>query len=349
MSHSIFPSRAGSCRGVAALGFGAAPIGNLYHEVEEAAAITTVRTAFDAGIRYFDTAPHYGFGLSEQRLGRAIQSLPRESFELSTKVGRRLQPVSRGEYVRHGFAGAADFEPVFDYSYDGVMRSFESSLQRLQTDYIDTLLVHDLGRQTHGDAHQHYLQDFLQGGYRAMDALKNQRLIRAIGLGANEWQIGETLLSAIDLDCILLAGRYTLLEQQPCDHFMSLCQQRRVSLIAAAPFNSGILASGTGGEGPWYYNYEPAPLSVINRVKQLEVICYEFGVPLAAAALQFPVAHPVVSHVLAGFSNNEELLSAVALMNFAIPVAFWEALHQQQLIHPDAPVPSASIKRVAEK
>lgn len=349
MSYPLFPSRQTKEQGVAALGFGAAPIGNLYQEVDESVAVAVVQTAFDAGIRYFDTAPHYGFGLSEQRLGLAIQSLPRDQLVLSTKVGRRLQPVSGGEYFRHGFAGAANFEPVFDYSYDGVMRSFESSLQRLQTDYIDTLLVHDLGTQTHGEKHEEYLQDFLQGGYRAMEELKSQRLIRAIGIGVNEWQIGETLLAAVDLDCILLAGRYTLLEQQACDHFISLCEMRQVSLIAAAPFNSGILASGTSGDGPFYYNYEPAPSAIIDRVKKLEVICREFSVPLAAAALQFPVAHPVVTHVLAGFANNEQLLSAVDLMNFVIPAAFWDALRQQQLVHPDAPVLSAPLLQVAEQ
>lgn len=325
--------------GLSPLGFGAAPIGNLYQPVEDVVASAAVTAAWESGIRYFDTAPHYGFGLSEQRLGDALKLFPRDEMVLSTKVGRRLKHIEEAGFYRHGFAGAPAFEPVFDYTYDGVMQSFESSLQRLQMNRIDLLLVHDPGRETHGKAYNACLHDFLNGGYRAMAELKEQGLVRALGIGANEWQIGEELLTHIDLDYMLLAGRYTLLEQEVCDSFFSLCHRRSVSIIAGGPFNSGILASGSANRGTAYYNYEPAPEHIIQRVQKLEAICREFDIPLAAAALQFPAAHPCVSSVLAGFTNKEQVQTATHLMQVYIPMGFWQRLIDQALIHPEAPVP----------
>jgi D-threo-aldose 1-dehydrogenase len=321
------------------LGFGAAPVGNLYTAMSDQAATTTIDSAFAAGIHYFDTAPHYGFGLSESRLGQALAG-KRDQLIISSKVGRILVPTQATDTVRHGFANAPALEPVFDYSYDAVMRSFESSLQRLQTDHIDILLAHDLGPLTHGDQHEHHFREFMQGGYRAIHELRAAGVVTAIGLGANEWQVCELALAHGDFDGFLLAGRYTLLEQSACESFLPLCEKRGASVILGGPFNSGILASGVSGAGPFYYNYEAAPQDIIQRVTRLEIICADFAIPLAAAALQFPGAHPQICSVIAGLASPEQIAQAVAWMQQPIPAEFWLRLREQGLLHPNAPVPT---------
>lgn len=326
------------------LGFGAAPIGNLYQPLNDAQAQAAVGSALSAGIRYFDTAPHYGFGLSEQRLGAALKQSS-EAVVLSSKVGRVLVPTDSTASVRHGFADAPPLEPVFDYSYDGVMRSFDASLKRLQVEQIDVLLAHDLGPLTHGADHPEKFREFMDGGYLAMNKLKADGLVKAIGLGANEWQICDAALRHGDFDGFLLAGRYTLLEQAPCEHFFPLCAKRKASVILGGPFNSGILATGVkaalAGQNrqTLYYNYEPASVAIVDRVARLEAACDEFAVPLAAAALQFPAAHPQICSVLAGLANSEQVERAVSLINSEIPSAFWDELRERELLHPAAPVP----------
>jgi D-threo-aldose 1-dehydrogenase len=323
------------------LGFGAAPIGNLYQPVADDDAIACVKGALDAGINYIDTAPHYGFGLSETRVGVALGNAPRSTpIYISTKVGRLLVPATATAELRYGFANTPPLEPVFDYSYDGVMRSFESSLVRLQTDRIDILFAHDLGEMTHGSEHGARFREFIAGGYRAMQELRDAGVVTAIGLGANEWQVCEEALAQGDFDCFLLAGRYTLLEQGACDTFFPMCAQRQVSVILGGPFNSGILATGVSGSGPFHYNYEPAPTNIILRVQAIERACAEFDVPLAAAALQFPAAHPQICSVIAGLANPHEMEHALAMMNRRIPQAFWQNLHEQELIHPAAVLPT---------
>lgn len=323
------------------LGFGAAPIGNLYQPVSDATAYACVHRALALGIGYVDTAPHYGFGLSETRVGRVLANLsPSVTPVISSKVGRLLKPVPvTTSDMRHGFVDTPALEPVFDYSFDGVMRSFEESLARLQTDHIDILLAHDLGELTHGDQHQARFREFMDGGYRAMHELRAQGLITAIGLGTNEWEVCEQALAHGDFDCFLLAGRYTLLEQSACDSFLPLCARRQVSIILGGPFNSGILANGIQGKGPHYYNYEPAPVAVLKRVRQLQDLCQEFSVPLAAAALQFPSAHPQICSVVAGLANVAQVEQANAWMNLSIPADFWQCLREHQLLHPNAPIP----------
>jgi D-threo-aldose 1-dehydrogenase len=325
-----------------ALGFGAAPVGNLYSAMSDAEAAATLDSALALGIYYFDTAPHYGFGLSESRLATAINSR-RKDLIISSKVGRLLVPTTSTDYVRHGFAGAPALEPVFDYSYDAIMRSFESSLRRLQTDYIDILLAHDLGPLTHGEQHEHYFREFMDGGYRAMHELRSAGLVTAIGLGTNEWQVCEQALGHGDFDGFLLAGRYTLLEQSACESFLPLCEARGVSVIAGGPFNSGILASGVSGTGPFHYNYEPAPKHIVDRVVRLETICAEFEVPLAAAALQFPGAHPQICSVIAGLASPAQVKQAMSWINFSIPNEFWVRLREQNLLHPNAPLPTSLV------
>ncbi len=331
------------------LGFGAAPIGNLYQPMSDDQARATVAAALAAGITYIDTAPHYGFGLSETRLGDALaaEAHPRP-LVISTKVGRLLVPTASAAAIRHGFAKAPALEPQFDYSYDGVMRSFAESLKRLQLARVDILFAHDLGPLTHGADHPARFREFMDGGYRAMCELKAAGLVTAIGLGANEWQICEAALRHGDFDGFLLAGRYSLLEQGACDSFLPLCAQRGAAVILGGPFNSGILATGVlapavaSGKQPLYYNYEPAPQTVIDRVAAIERVCNRFEVPLAAAALQFPAAHPQICSVLAGFASPLQVQQASGWMSRPIPAECWQELRAQDLLHPAAPVPGAA-------
>jgi len=311
------------------LGFGAAPLGNLYRRIEDAQADATLAAAGEAGIAYIDTAPHYGQGLSERRLANVKTGV------ISSKVGRCLHPIAPPPpgTERHGFVDGDPFEPEFDYSHDGVMASFVSSLKRLKRDRIDILLAHDLGEVTHGGDHPRHLRDFLNGGYNAMRTLKDKGLISAIGLGVNEWKIAETVLGHADLDVVMLAGRYTLLEQTALDSFLPLCERRGVRVIAAGPFNSGILSGGDA------YNYAPAPESVRRRVADLRRVCAVHGVPLAAAALQFPLAHPAVVTVVAGMATPDEVRANAGLMRFPIPAALWTALKTEGLLRQDAPTP----------
>ena len=316
------------------LGMGAAAIGNLYRPMTDIEAIDTVAAVLEAGIAYIDTAPHYGFGLSETRVGQALRRLdPERSVAISTKVGRLLKPIEDGAPVRHGFAEAAPFEPVFDYSYDAVMRSFEESCARLGRDHIDLLLAHDLGRVTHGEAHEAHYRTFLEGGYRAMRHLRDGGAVKAIGLGVNEWQICRQAMRDAEFDLFLLAGRYTLLEQGALDFFLPECAARGVGIVIGGPYNSGILAGGS------HFNYEPAPEPIVAKVRRLKQHCALFGVTLAAAALQFPLAHPQIVSVIPGMAGRSQVEETSRLMNTAIPAGFWSALREDGLLHPDAPTP----------
>ncbi len=324
------------------LGFGAAPIGNLYQPVSDAQAGAAVAAALDAGVTYFDTAPHYGFGLSEQRLGQALSRLdPKAEALVSTKVGRLLRPVdpaAAGD-VRHGFAQAAPFEPEFDYSYDAILRSVEDSRRRLGRERIDILLVHDLGRLTHGEAHRQRFDAFMNGGYRALRELRDAGVVGAVGLGVNECGVAEEALEAGAFDLILLAGRYTLLEQGALDSLLPLCAARGVGLVAGGPFNSGVLARGAGEAGPSRYDYEAAPPEVLQRVARLEAVCARFDTPLAAAALQFPLGHPQVASVIPGLASAAQVATARRLLDLVLPEALWDALRDEGLLRADAPVP----------
>ncbi len=319
---------------VTALGFGAAALGNLYRAIPDTTAQACLDAALDAGIGYIDTAPHYGQGLSERRIGQAPGP-----YTLSSKVGRVLTPVapSPAGTERHGFIDGDPFEPHFDYSYDGVMRSFESSLKRLKREHIDILLAHDLGSQTHGADAPAHMKAFLEGGYKAMRDLKDQGLVSAIGLGVNEWQVCEEIMANADLDAILLAGRYTLLEQGALESFLPLCETRGVSVIVGGPFNSGIL---TGGD---HYDYGQVPAEICDRVTRLKAVCAAHDVPLAAAALQFPLAHPAVACVIPGMADAAEVAANIALFARDIPSALWDDLKTEGLLHDRAPLPKARV------
>lgn len=325
---------------VPALGFGASSLGNLYQSMDDTTAIATVQHASARGFTYFDTAPHYGFGLSESRLGSALPS--NASVVISSKVGRVLEPVAPElrDTPRHGFVDAAPFEPVFDYTYDGVMRSFESSCKRLRRDRLDILLAHDLGAATHGNDHSRRFKEFFDGGYVAMRSLRDAGTVDAIGLGVNEWQVCEQALAAADFDCMLLAGRYTLLDQSALTSLFPLCERRGVSLIVGGPYNSGVLVHGARSSQPTYHDYAPARPSVLARVALIEDVCSAHHIPLAAAALQFPLAHPVVVSVIPGIANVAQIDETLRWASVRIPAAFWTDLREANLLHPNAPVPS---------
>ena len=324
-----------------ALGFGCASLGNLYHEVSDEEASDILTTAWDNGFRYFDTAPHYGQGLSERRVGDALRSTAGKDYVLSTKVGRLLRPAGYAS-KRHGFVSPMPFDIEYDYSYDGIMRSFEDSLQRLGLDRIDILYMHDIGFVTHGTDNERLFPIAMDGGYRAMDELRRSGRVSAIGLGVNEYEVCEQALEYGDWDCFLLAGRYTLLEQKSLDTFLPKCIDRNCSIVIGGAYNSGILATGVSGKGPWNYDYGPAPDDVVKKVAAIEVLCAEFGIPLAAAALQFPLAHPAVASVIPGIGNVRRIDQTLNLFATEIPDDFWNALSERGLIRDDAPVPSST-------
>jgi D-threo-aldose 1-dehydrogenase len=321
------------------LGFGAAAMGNLYAPVSDAAARETLDAAIGAGFGYFDTAPYYGFGLSERRVGDAVREDP--GLVLSTKVGRLLEPdASPVEHAeRHGFWSPMPFRPVFDYRYDAVLRSFEDSLQRLGLARVDILYVHDIGRLTHGEAAASYMAQLIDGGgLRALERLRASGLIRAVGIGVNEIEICCELLNLTQLDVILLAGRYTLLEQQAVTDLFPLCERVGTSIVVGGPYNSGILAEGVGGSGTAYYNYGPAPSAIVERVRRIERICDRHGVPLKAAALQFPLGHPVVASVIPGLRSPAQVQETTDLYRLPIPADLWSDLRREGLLVDEAPV-----------
>ncbi len=323
------------------MGFGGAPLGNLYRKVSDEDAQAALQAAYDAGIRFFDTAPQYGLGRSEQRVGEAIARFGRENIQLSTKVGRLLLDCEPHEVTPEAFVDVPQKRIVFDYTYDGVMRSYEASRDRLGVANCDILLVHDVcsfsqGSQEMSDAKVRELFD--GGGYKALTELRAAGEIAAIGAGVNEWQVCEKLLGLGDFDGFLLAGRYTLLEQEALDSFLPLCERRDVGIILGGPYNSGILATGAGPGAK--YNYADAPDDILDRVRRIEAVCASHETPLIAAALQFVLGHPSVKTVVPGAVNASEVRSNVALMERDIPQGLWSDLRSEGLIRPDAPLPS---------
>ncbi len=327
-------------------GFGGAPLGNLFHPIPDDEAIDLVRYAHAAGARYFDTAPHYGHGLSERRMGIALRDLPRDSFLLSTKVGRLLTPAGDAPREQHGYVDGLPFRQHYDYTGPGVVRSLKDSLRRLGLARVDFVFVHDVDEATHGAAFRSRFRDMLDGALPALARLKADGTIGGYGLGVNDVGICLQTLHHADLDVILLAGRYTLADQSALPQLLPDCVRRDVAIILGGPFNSGILASGSrprDGSLP-YFNYVPASPQMVAQVAAIERVCAEFGVPLPAAALQFPAAHPAVACVLAGARSRQEFDDNAAMANRAIPQEFWQALRQRALVDPSAPLPAAVAK-----
>lgn len=316
-----------------------AGVGNLYKAISDEQASNLLQTAWDNNIRFFDTAPHYGAGLSEQRLGQFLRHKQSTDYTLSTKVGRLLKPISKHDTPDDEiFVDALPNYRIFDYSYDGIMQSIDDSLQRLQCNYIDIAYVHDIGSLTHGDANAKHMDDLLKGGgIKALQSLKQQSVIGAYGIGVNEKEICIDLLQQIDLDYILLAGRYTLLEQHCVTDLLPLCKQCNTNIIIGGVFNSGMLATPKGGN--LMYNYAPAPEHMVAHMNNLHAVCEQYGVDLPAVALQFVSHHPAVKSVLLGTSNINNLLDCITWQQQPIPPQLWQDLRNKKLLHPDAPIP----------
>lgn len=331
---------------VSVLGFGGNALGNLYAEVDEGEARRAVRTAHQTGVSYFDTAPMYGHGLSERRVGDALRALPRDGFVLSTKVGRLLKPYGRvpppRPSVKEGgiFTGELPFLPTFDFGYDATMRSFEDSLQRLGLNRVDVLLIHDCDEWSQGARYAEALRTVERGALKALEKLKAEGTIGAFGAGVNQVEACERLMDLGPFDVFMLAGRYTLLEQGGLETFLPRCLREGVSVIAAAPYNSGILATGAVPDAR--YNYVPAPPEVLQRVARIEAVARAHGVALAAAALQFVLGHPAVVSVIPGGRTPAEVEQNARWASAPIPAAFWTQLKEQGLLRADAPVPARS-------
>ena len=322
------------------IGFGTAPLGNMYRKIPDQEALDTVETAWQEGIRYFDAAPLYGAGLAELRLGEALQHHPRDEYVLSSKVGRLVldeveDPAQRnlgekGGLFEHGLANKI----VYDYSADGTLRAIEASLKRLKTDRLDIVWIHDPAKDFHGEAWREVFNVAMNGAAAALTRLREQGVIQAWGLGVNRVEPCEMALRQADPDGFLIAGRYTLLDHADAlRELMPACSSRGAGIVVGGPYNSGILA---GGE---HYEYQKATPDVLARVDSLQRLCAEFGVDIRAAALQFSLAHPAVAAVIPGASRPSRIAENLALAKAAIPAAFWQALRERQLVSIDAPLP----------
>lgn len=309
------------------LGLGCAPIGNLYRSITDDEAGMVVRAAYDEGLRFFDTAPLYGHGLSETRLGAALSNLPRNELTISTKVGRVMVDDGGAPSEPTIFADVPPVHPVFDFSADGVRRSLEASLVRLGIDRVDVVHVHD------PDDH---VEEALAGAFPALRALRDEGVIDKIGAGMNQAPLLARFVREVDLDCVLLAGRYTLLDQSGLDDLLPLCERTGVSVIAAGVFNSGVLADHSADA---HFFYDTAPSDVVERVDRLQSVCARHGVPLTAAALQFPTGHPAVTHVLTGVQSVDELRANVADFASTIPAELWGDLRRAGLLGDRVPTP----------
>lgn len=321
---------------VTTLGLGCASLAGIFSRVPANQARSTVKHALDVGINYVDTAPQYGLGRSEHLVGDVVREAAVRPI-LSSKVGRLLKPVDPEVQDKGNWVDPLPFEQQYDYSYDGVMRSFEDSQQRLGLDRIDILYVHDIGTATHGvEGNKPLWSQLAGGGYKALRELRDSGVVGAIGLGVNEWEVLMDAFALGDWDVFLLAGRYTLLEQNSLTPFMTTCIERKASVVAGGPFNSGILVGGDK------FNYEKAPDDVVARVRAIEAVCREFDVPLPAAALQFPLIHPAVCNVLPGPRSPAELDGILDWWDVKIPDALWTALADKGLLTEGTPIPGTT-------
>ncbi|NND91020.1 MAG: aldo/keto reductase [Granulosicoccus sp.] len=317
---------------VTELGLGCAAMAGNHRPVADEDITGAIDEALDHQIRYVDTAPFYGFGRSEHFVGDRLRH--REDYVLSTKAGRLLKPGLPTDSSAAEWPGSFPFHQVYDYSYDGVMRSYEDSLQRLGLSRIDILLLHDIGVMQHGeDANRRYLADAMSGGYRALDELRSAGDIKAIGLGVNEREVCLQAMEHGHWDAFLLAGRYTLLEQAPLDDLFPACAAAGTSIILGGPFNSGILAGGDT------WNYAKAPSEVMDKARRISEICSAHRIPLPAAALQFPLGSPLVSSVIPGPRSRAEMQEILGWFQLEIPASLWSDLQQAALLHDAAPIP----------
>jgi D-threo-aldose 1-dehydrogenase len=322
-----------------ALSYGGAPIGNFNGVFSDADAQDMVSQAWDQGIRYFDTAPGYGNGLSEHRLGHALRSRDRKELVLSTKVGRVLTPMLDAPSTNGQYLDIPPFVAGYDYSYDGVMRAVEQSMQRMLTDNFDVLFIHDCDRYTHGTAAPELFHQAIVSAFPALESLREQQVVKAIGFGINETDLMIEAIKSTDVDVCLLAGRYTLLEQEPLDELFPICEQQGVGIVLGGVYNSGVLATGpiSGAR----FNYAPADAKVLARASQLQDVCRRHDVPLAAVALQFAYAHPVVVSACIGARDAKQQTRNAELFESNVPAELWDDLRAAGLIRSDAPIPQS--------
>jgi D-threo-aldose 1-dehydrogenase len=310
------------------LGLGCAPLANLYHPVSDEDAQQAVAAAFDNGAGYFDTAPHYGLGLSEERLGRALAGRDRSSYLLSTKVGRRLRDLASGERPDgQGFTDSPARARVWDFTADGIRATLESSLERLGVDSVDIVYLHDV---------EDHLPEVYDTGFAALAELRDQGLVKAIGFGMNHSDILAKLVDDLDVDVVLCAGRWTLLERTALADLLPACERRGTKVVVGGVYNSGLLADPKPGA---HYNYAEAPQDVLDRALHMARVCAEFDVPLRAAALRYPFAHPSVVSAVVGAANADEMRDNAAMFAREIPDALWHALVEQRLLDEDVPLP----------
>jgi len=326
------------------VGFGGGGIANLYREISDAQADATLAAAHAGGIRYYDTAPLYGHGLSELRLGRFLRSLPRDGFLLSTKIGRYLLPP-RGQPIDKGiWAPPLNLKPVFDYGYDGAMRALEQSINRLGLERVDIVYIHDLDRRAHGADYARQFAVAMGGAYRALDELRSAGHVGAIGVGVNEADVAAEFVRAGRFDCVLLAGRYSLLDQTALDDFLPLALARGVDVVVAGVFNSGILATVAGRpDAKAMYDYAEAPPAIVGRARRLASLCARFDVALPAAALRFPFGHAAVRTVLVGMSKPEQVRQNLAWLAAPVPAALWAQMKDEELLPENVPLPGEEV------
>ncbi|PCK83726.1 pyridoxal 4-dehydrogenase [Rhizobium sophoriradicis] len=318
---------------VTEISYGAAPLGGLYRACPREQAMETLQAAWDSGIRYFDVAPWYGLGLAERRVGDFLRDQPDRSYVLSTKVGRLLRPVPTGTVPDYSYVNPLSFDADYDYSYDGIMRSVEFSYARLGLNRIDILYVHDIGGYTHGAAKNAvYQKQLLDSGVKALEELKSSGAISAFGLGVNEVPVCLDVMRHADLDCILLAGRYTLLDRSAVAELLPLCRQKGTSLVVGGVFNSGILATGPVPDS--HFDYMPASDEVLAKVGAMEAIAKRHGVPLAAAAMQFPLRDPIVASVLIGTAKASSLTRNMETVEPPLPDSIYAEFDPYTLIAP---------------
>jgi D-threo-aldose 1-dehydrogenase len=322
-----------------ALSYGGAPIGNFNGTFDDTGATDMVAQAWEQGIRYFDTAPGYGNGLSEYRLGHALRTYNRDSLVLSTKVGRVVTPQLNAPSTNGQYRDIPPFVATYDYSYDGVMRAVEQSMQRMLTDRFDALFIHDCDRYTHGEAAREYFHQAVVSAFPALESLRDQEVVKAIGFGINETDLMLEAVKTTDSDLCLLAGRYTLLEHEPLDELFPSCEERGVGIVLGGVYNSGILATGpTRGAR---FNYAPASKAILTQAGRLEEICRRHEVELPAVALQFAYAHPVVVSACIGARSKQQQRRNAELFEAVIPDSVWDELRAARLIRDDAPTPTA--------
>jgi D-threo-aldose 1-dehydrogenase len=317
-------------------GFGGAGLGNLNRPVSVSEAHATLDAAWNGGLRHYDTSPLYGFGLSELRLGTFLRSKPRKDYFLSTKVGRYMVPPRGAEIDRGGWAAPLDLMPVLDYTYDGTMRALEQSHVRLGLADIDIVYIHDVDRRNLGDDFDRHFATAIDGAYRALDELRKAGFVKAIGLGVNESDVAADFMAGTDLDLVMLAGRYTLIEQPALLDCFPMAEKKGVGIVNVGVFNSGVLAKGAGGAT---YDYGAVPRSVADKVRTVQRICAQFGVSMPAAAAQFSLGHPVVASVVFGMSRPESVTETLGYLSEPIPADFWAALIDAGIIGADVPLP----------